>query len=235
MPFAVGIVDVQGATSESLRNDPYCEVIPMVVDGDTTTQIVFNTQGFNTCPRSKWKTITEDDVVAAYNSQYTTSANSANLNGRRHWVMDDIVADGGETTTGNNLTVNGLEFGQRGILPGTETPGSTPYVATSFSRSTTYIYKKGLPTFELTDNCGTTYTMQTYSQQVNPLLTYNKLRFLKRKLKLPMGWNYAVRRPNKELVLVAPGSTYVVQDIFANTYQINPDASQTRPDCTPTN
>jgi hypothetical protein len=77
--------------------------------------------------------------------------------------------------------------------------------------------------------------MQTYSQQVNPLLTYNKLRFLKRKLKLPMGWNYAVRRPNKELVLVAPGSTYVVQDIFANTYQINPDASQTRPDCTPTN
>jgi hypothetical protein len=112
--------------------------------------------------------------------------------------------------------------------------GSSPYVGATVSRSTTYVDKKGLPIFELTDSCGTVYTMQSYSQQVDPLLTCNKLKSLSSKLKLPVGWTYTVRRPKSDFDLVATGTTSVVQDIFANSYQINPSLSQTLPNCTPT-
>lgn len=235
-PFLFGLLSVaEAATPDTLRNYPYCEVIPLVVEGGTSSQIVFNTLGLNTCPRSIWKTITEADVIAAYNASYNANVTSANLNGRRHWLMDQIVADGGDTVTGNKLTVNGLEFEQRGVLSGSEETGSAPYVAGTISRATTYIYKKGLPTFQLTDSCGTVYTMQSYSQQVDPRLTYNKLKTLGKTLKRPVGWRYKVVRPKTTLELVAAGSITVIQDSLANTYQINSGASHTRPDCIPTN
>ena len=229
-------VDTQAAVPSDIRNYPYCEVIPMVVSGSTTTQTVFNTLGYNTCPRSVWKTITSNDVITAYNTQYQANATSAVLNGRRHWVMDQIIANGGNTTTGNTLTVNGLEFSERGVISGSGTEGSDPYTAGQISRSTTFVYKKGLPVFELTDSCGTVYTMQAYSTQVYPTLTYDKLKSTSfgKKLKLPVGWSYSVRRLSSELDLTAEGSTYVVQDIFADSYQINPAFSHTRSGCTPT-
>src|SRR5262245_20322311 len=82
-----------GSVPSELRDVRYCEVIPSVTEGDTTTTYVYNTLGSNFCPPGRWSSLTEADVNEEYGSQ------SAELNGPRHWVMDSIAASG-ETTTG---------------------------------------------------------------------------------------------------------------------------------------
>ena len=223
---------VSAQTPTEVRDYPYCEVIPGVVDGSTTTQTVFNSLGFNTCPESTWVTITKGDVISAYNTQYNANATQATLNGRRHWTMDQISSQASGSVNSNTLVVNGLEFGQQGVLMSSGTVGGDPFTPAQVNRSTTYVYKAGRRVFELKDPCGTVYTMQSYSEQYYKL-RYSDLKNLGKRLPLPQGWTYRARRLSSQLQLIASGSTTVVQDTLANSYQINPQQSQTLPNCTP--
>ncbi|MCX6410351.1 MAG: hypothetical protein NT143_07940 [Actinobacteria bacterium] len=125
---------------------PYCELIPDTVANGIITEHVFNTLGFNTCPTSSFSTITEQNVVDAYNAAYPPAAEaapatSATINGRRHWVMDTIQSTGGVTGSTDTLTVNGMELGlkaQLQVAVGAPTVGTVPYVATTVSRDTVY-------------------------------------------------------------------------------------------------
>lgn len=217
-----------GDTPSELRDYPYCELIPDTVANGTITEHVFNTLGFNTCPKSTWGTITEQNVIDAYNAQYgsTGLATSATLNGRRHWVLDSIKANGGVTSSSDTLTVNGMELGLKGLLTtpvGDATIGTNAYEVSTVQRNTTYVFKKGRKVYELIDPDKNVYVMQSYTDAMAPL-TLKKLDYIGKYNQLPKGWKYRVRKLPQDLTLTAAGTTSIVNDYFRNTYQINPAA-----------
>ncbi len=234
--LAVGLISAAPAFAvapaadmpSDLRNFPYCELIPDTVANGVITEHVFNTLGFNTCPEDTWETITEQNVIDAYNAQYgsTGLATSATLNGRRHWVLDSIKADGGVTSSSDTLTVNGMELGIKGILTtpvGDATIGTNAYEVNTVQRNTTYLFKKGRKVYELIDPDKNVYVMQSYTTAMAPL-TLKKLDHIGKFNQLPKGWKYRVRKLPKDLTLTAAGTTSIVNDYFRNTYQINPNA-----------
>ena len=77
----------KSSAKQELRNDRYCEVIPSVQNGSTVTSYIYNTLGFNHCPPGKWNKLTEAEVNQEFGSQ------KAQLNGPRHWVLDQIQFD----------------------------------------------------------------------------------------------------------------------------------------------
>jgi hypothetical protein len=217
-----------GDVPSELRNFPYCELIPDTVANGIITEHVFNTLGFNTCPSDTWETITEQNVIDAYNAQYgsTGLATSATINGRRHWVLDSIKSGGGVTSSSDTLTVNGMELGLKGLLTtpvGDATIGTNAYEVNTVQRNTTYLFKKGRKIYQLIDPDGNVYVMQSYTTQMAPL-TLKKLDRMGRFLDLPEGWRYRVVKLDKDLNLTASGSTQIVNDKFRNTYQVNPAA-----------
>lgn len=210
-----------------LRDYPYCEVIPDTVSGDTMTEHIFNTLPFGPCLAKEFATITEQDVIAAYNAAYGASSTSATVNGPRHWVLDTLTSTGGVTPSQDTLTVNGIEFGLVGQLQvpvGQPPVGTDAYVVNTVQRNTIYVFKKGLQVFELTDPSGNVYVMQSYSQQVDSSLSLAKLPFIGPTNDLPKDWSYAARKLTEDLTLTASGETQIVNDHYRNTYQINPAA-----------
>ncbi len=73
--------------------------------------------------------------------------------------------------------------------------------------------------FILDDPDGTPWIMQTYSLIVDPKLTYDDLKTLDRKLKLPPGWKYRVKVLDRDLEIHAiNGIARIVQDDLQGTY-----------------
>ena len=233
LSFLLGACGDSSSTSTSelpaeLRDYPYCEVIPDTVSGDIVTEYVFNTLPFGPCPVKKFETITADDIIDAYNAAYGANSTAATVNGPRHWVLDTLTATGGVTKSGDTLTVDGIEFGLVGELQtgvGQPTVGSVSYAVNTVERDTIYVFKKGLLVFELTDPSGNVYVMQSYSQEIEPSLSLATLPDIGPDIGLPEGWTYTSRRLTEDLTLTASGSTQIVNDSYANTYQINPAAN----------
>ena len=67
--------------------------------------------------------------------------------------------------------------------------------------------------------------MQSYSQQIDPSLSLERLPDIGPTDQLPEGWSYAARRLTEDLTLTASGTTQIVNDYYRNTYQINPAAN----------
>lgn len=203
--------------TSDLRNVRYCEIIPSVVDGTTTTTYVYNTLGYNDCPPAQWVKITQDQVDQAYGSQ------SAQLNGPRHWVLDQLQASG-TSTTGETYTFGGIEMGLRATLvttAGTPTVGNQFYAPSQVQRDTIYTFKAGQPIFTLTAPDGGEYVMQSYAQIVDKTLTYEQLPNLGKKLTLPGGWTFSTRTPTEDLILNSNGLATIINDNFADSYQLN--------------
>jgi hypothetical protein len=237
LPFLLGLCsgDSSSTTSTSglpaeLRDYPYCEVIPNTVSGGIMTENVFNTLPFGPCPVKQFASITEQDIIAAYNAAYGANSTSATINGPRHWVLDTLTATGGVTKSGDTLTVNGIKFGLVGQLKtpvGKKPIGTYPYIVHWVERDTVYVFKKGLQVFELTDHRrGNVYVMQSYSQQKDSSLSLAKLPFIGPTDRLPKDWSYAARVLTEDLTLTASGKTRIVNDHYRNTYQINPAAKK---------
>ena len=222
-----GAATGSGAVPKEMRDYPYCEVIPDSVAAGVTTEHVFNTLGFNTCPSDTWATITEQSIVDAYNAAYGGGATSATVNGRRHWVLDSIQSNGGTTSSPDTLTVNGMEFGLKALLTipaGGTAIGTDIYTVSTVQRDTTYIFKAGRKVYELIDPKGNVYTMQSYTTAVAPKLTLKRLSKIGPYDKLPQGWRYRARTLSQDLNLTAAGTTQIVNDYLRNTFQINPSA-----------
>jgi hypothetical protein len=208
-----------GASSVTgeLRNVRYCEIIPSVVDGTTTTTYVYNTLGYNDCPPAQWVKINQAQVNQEYGSQ------SAQLNGPRHWVIDQLQASGA-TTTGETFTFGGIEMGLRATLvttAGTPTVGNQFYAPNQVQRDTIYTFKAGEPIFILTAPDGGEFVMQSFAQIVDKTLTYEQLPDLASKLTLPTGWSYSTRTLTEDLTLNSNGLATVINDNLANSYQLN--------------
>jgi hypothetical protein len=205
-----------GAPVGPLRDVRYCEVIPSITQGSSTTTYVYNTLTFNFCPPDQWNALTESTVNQEYGSQ------SAQLNGPRHWVIDQLTATGGTTSSGKTFTFGGIEMGLRATLStpaGQPTVGDQFYTPNSVARDTIWTYQAGRPIFTLTAPNGDVYVMQSYSQSKDPALTIKQLPDLGAKLTLPAGWTYGTQTLTQDLNLNSDGLATVVNDDYYNSYQ----------------
>ena len=210
-------VTASPSVPQEVRDVRYCEVIPSVQTGSTINTYVYNTLGLNYCPPAKWNALTEQEVNQEYGSQ------SAQLNGPRHFVMDNIVGSG-SSATGKMFTFGGIQMQLRGTLQtpvGTPTVGNQFFVPNQVSRDTVFTYDAGKPIFELTAPNGDVYVMQSYAQIVDQTLTYKQLSSLASKLQLPNGWTYTTKTLQQDLKLdtTSTGVAYVVNDNLADSYQ----------------
>ncbi len=210
-----------GNASEQLRDQRYCEIIPATRDKATISSEVYNTLGLNDCPADSWVTITEDTVNEEYGSL------QAKLNGPRHWMMDTIIGKG-QTVDSPTFTFggeSGIEMQRRAVIEtkvGEDTVGDAYYVPNAVQRDTVFVYNAGQPVFELTDPEGHVYMMQSYSQIVDPELSYDQLADLGERLALPQGWTYSTRVLDEEFQLTTEqtdGTAYVINDDLVNSYQ----------------
>lgn len=200
-------------TRDNMRNARYGEII--IVKGGPLqfTGEVYNTLGLNDCPEAEWKALDPARIKKEY------KARTVLLNGPRYFVMDSSsLANPGSVATFGGLQARHLasvEIPLTNILRGR----AKPYTENTVNRTTRYVYRKGLPTFQLISPDGKTYVMQTYARIVDPRLSMSDLPGLGRRLQLPEGWQYKVVVPKEDLVLTTTGKAYVLQDDLQNSYQ----------------
>jgi len=198
-----------------LRGTRYCEIIPVYRDGLSFNLEVYNTLGQNDCPPAVWDAIDPKALAKELGAEEVV------MNGPRFWVMDRIIGSG-ETKDGETKVFDGLSATQRATL---SLPfrdilfGSRPYSEKTINRDTTYIYNAGKPVYEITDDHGNVYVMQTFADIVDKALAMDDLAGLGERLKLPRGWSYAMRVLDAEMQLTAKGEAYLIQDELQNSYQ----------------
>jgi hypothetical protein len=94
-----------------------------------------------------------------------------------------------------------------------------PYKPLQSHRQSTMHFDKGKPVFIIDDAEGTPWVMQAFGQLVDPNLTYDGLKDICSRLKLPAGWKYRVVTLDKDLTISTPqGYNWIVQDDLQNTY-----------------
>ena len=93
-------------------------------------------------------------------------------------------------------------------------------------RKFTQGYAKGQTVFILDASDGTTWVMQASSRIVDKNLSYEDLKTLNTKLKLPPGWKYRAKVLDEDLgVSAIDGLAHVLQDDLENTYNSCFDAN----------
>lgn len=216
----------------ALRDARYCEVIPTVRNGDTITSSVYNSFGHSPCTDAEWDALTEQIVNQQFGSQ------SAQLNGPRLWVFDNVAQPGDQATdprtyqfagiAGRTFTFGDIETVLRVELPTTAdqpVDREQPYTVHEFPRNAVWTYQAGSSVHELTDPDGTNYVMESYSQEIDPTLSWEQLDALGGQLTLPQGWSYSSRPLTEDLVLGNGGTAYLVHDNLDNSYQMNTTGS----------
>ncbi len=219
--FVLGTAASAQPPPPSFRNVRYCEILLTYRSGLTLRTEVWNTLGLNDCPGDQWSAL---DAAAL--KQEFRAANVA-LNGPRYWVLDEISAQGGVTSSGQTATFGGIQMTLRAEvqLSLQDLLSQQPYHQHTVQRDTRYAFHAGLPVYELVSSAGEVYVMQSYAQIIDPTLTIDDLADLGSRLKLPRGWSYRVVTPEADLVLVAADHVTVIQDDLDNTYQLMTPAS----------
>ncbi len=203
----------------NLRNKRYCEVLYGNRSSLSLVLRVFSTEGLNDCPEEAWQSISKKSIADSREASFVM------LNGPRYWTIDGLQAAGEGTVNHNRESFGAIEMNLRatlkiGLLQQLRHMwGDTAYRTNEVARNTKWIYKAGLPVFELISPSGELYVMQSYAQIINPRLSLADLPTLEKQLKLPKGWSYRARLLTEDLNLVADGVAYVIQDSLMNTYQ----------------
>lgn len=203
------------AASKPLRNTRYCEILPVYLNAGKLVQEVYNTQGLNDCPAEVWNTLNPDDLAK------NLGAVKVIMNGPRYWAMDQIIASG-DSANGEVKSFGDLKMQYRAkieIPAGSASASATPYTQNIIDRNTEYVYKARMPVYQLVSPVGEIYTMQTYSQIVDPKLSMEDLPNLGARLKLPTGWQFRVTTLEQDLHLIAKGKATLIQDDLTNSYQ----------------
>ena len=212
---AIGSGAIAQDAPPDLRGTRYCEIIPVYRDGISFNLEVYNTLGQNDCPPAIWDAIDPKALAKELGAEEVV------MNGPRFWVMDRIIA-AGDTRDGATKVFDGLAATQRAplSLPFRDIVfGSRPYSEKTVNRDTTYVYDAGKPVYEITDDGGNVYVMQTFAGIVDKDLTMDDLAGLGGRLELPRGWSYAARTLDAELRLTASGEAHLIQDELQNSYQ----------------
>ena len=105
------------------------------------------------------------------------------------------------------------------LPPGFGAAGATFYKDIIVHRKSTQGYAKGQTVFIPDAADGTTRVMQASSRIVDKNLSYDDLKTLNTKLKLPTDWKYRTRVLDQDLgVSAIDGLAHVLQDDLENTY-----------------
>ena len=204
-----------------LRDKRYCEIMlgkgGIVVPREFE---VYNSIGLNDCPEDLWAKIDVETVKSETGARYVK------LNGPRHWMIDGMT----NTTlvSPEKRAFEGLEMRLAGIL---KLPledmlrPPKPYQQLTVERHTTWVYLAGAPVFQLIDDKGNVYFMQSYSLEKDTSQTAQSLAQLGTVLTLPSGWSFRslVLKADYNLTALNNMAT-VTQDDLLNTYQLAPGA-----------
>ncbi|MCF6441211.1 haloalkane dehalogenase [Pseudoalteromonas luteoviolacea] len=199
-------------------NMRYCEILLPYQQGGKIVAQVWGTPGVDICRQAQWDAIDFDEVAQQYNVL------SAIPNGPRFFVVDE--SRGGDTITLDADT----EFRQFGdvkmrLLTTADISAAggeqAPYVAGEVARSNTWHFYQGRRVYEITDNTGQVYVMQSFSRISDASMQMDDLMNLGERLNLPEGWQYSSRILTEPLnVTAVNGTAYVLQDELGNSYQL---------------
>lgn len=205
----------QGGAAVSVRGARYCEILLGHPEGASVRIDVFNTFGLNDCPEEAWSKVDTATIAEA------SGAASVVLNGPRHWVVDGFVNSAFLDPT--VVVLGGVEMRKAGqiTLPLSEVAtAGTPYLTRDIARNTTYVFEAGKSVYELVDENGRIFVMQSFSLE-HEALTEGDLPSLGPKLALPAGWVFRTRTPAADFhVTAVNGVATIVQDELENTYQL---------------
>lgn len=210
---AVTATTAKAAGATGMRGKRYCEVLLVqVIDGNGQAR-VFNSYPYNDCPADQWQAL---DAKAIATDAGTTLAV---LNGPRYWLMDGIEQQRDQGSLPKQ-TFGGIEMAQRATVDiGPVATATKPYTAHPVDRATIFTFDAGRTVHELVDADGSTYVMQTWSQQKDPALAEADLDALGARLTLPPGWSYRSRTLTEPLRIDTTGtSAEVLQDDLGNSY-----------------
>lgn len=198
---------------DGLRDVRYCEVLLLSKPAAHFEAEVWTTIGLNDCPAAAWESLDPAQIAAEHGALF------ALLNGPRAWTLDAIVTD--IRTEARTAMFGGLDMFRAATVDlGAELPSQTPYTERLVNRETVFEFRAGSEVYELTSPTGQRYVMQSYSQQVDPTLTFEALASLGSRLALPEGWTWSSRVLDYDLGLLSvDGVAVVIQDEFQNTYQ----------------
>jgi hypothetical protein len=198
-----------------LRGVRYGEILLINSQAGQLTATVYNTTGLNDCPPATWRSLDPRELAKDF------GVPAVYLNGPRFWMLDQIAA----RATGEVLSFGGLHARRVAELPlppdldPAGGPGARSYRDITIRRDTEWIFAAGLPVYELLTPDGRTYVMQAYSHIVDDSLTLDSLPALGDSLRLPEGWRYRTRTPDRDLTLgTVAGVAHVLQDELQNTY-----------------
>jgi len=197
----------------SMRTMRYCEVLLVhVVDGQASAD-VYNSYPLNDCPAELWTKLDATTIAS------TEGVTLADLNGPRYWLMDRVDKQGG-TDGLTKKDFGGIEmYRQASVAIGSLADAAKPYTPHEVDRGTVFTFDAGRTVYELTAPDGTTYVMQTWSQQKDPNLAEADLAGLGSRLQLPAGWSYRSRTLDAPLqVVTTTTKAKVLQDDLNNSY-----------------
>lgn len=198
--------------ANDLSGKRYGEVL-LVTPGEAGPQAtVYNSFPLNDCPAELWSQL-DAQAIAKENGAATVL-----LNGPRYWLMNEI--DKQQQGPQITKTFGGIEMMQQAtVLLSSMNPA--PYVANKVSRNTVFVFHAGEEVYELIDDHGRSWVMQTWSQVVDPDLSREDLPRLADRLELPPGWSYRARVLTSELrVDTRAQAAQVLQDNLTNSYSL---------------
>lgn len=210
IPFSIF---AQGSLSE-LRGQRYCELLIAHQNLIKPRIQVFNTVGLNQCPQNLWKKLDTKKIMKQTHSFYV------GLNGPRYWMFDEMINS--SSVKGKVINFGGINMREAGVLKIKWTDFLNlhkPYKPHQVNRTTTWVYQKGKPIYELISPDHHIYIMQSFSTaKVNQDLS--SLNSLNQKLSLPPGWTFQSKILKQDLLVTAKShQAIVIQDNFLNTYQ----------------
>ena len=201
--------------SKGFRNTSYCEIMPVFEDkaNDRLVTEAYNTFSYNDCPAELWDKVDVEAMMEKY------GAIKVIMNGPRYWVLDGMAV-GDESPYREHVKIQSFIPGmqaQLGAQISGDNFGEQTYTVQNVRRWTTWMYKAGNEVYELTDDQGNVYIMQSYLDSSG--LKIDDLAKLGEKLKLPEGWSFKARTIDEDYALVSSGDAYVIQDDLKNSYQ----------------
>ncbi|MBM4359076.1 MAG: hypothetical protein FJ096_13305, partial [Deltaproteobacteria bacterium] len=194
-----------------MRGKRHCEVLLLREEPAGFTADVYVSFPMNDCPDAAWHAL--DATKLADENQVPFAV----LNGPRYWLMDRIDKEPG--TSGPTKDFGGITMTQRAtVFLGDLATASKPYQLREVDRKTAFTFAAGARVYELTDAVGQRFVMQSWSQQVKPMLVEAELVDLTPELALPTGWSYGSRVLDAPLVVDTTSSpAKVTTDALRNT------------------
>ncbi len=201
-------------TAAGLRDRRYCEVLAGDVQGGDVVLDVYNTIGLNDCPDAAWRALDAASLRASLGAAVVV------LNGPRHWTIDAFEAGALQDAAVRDVGGIPMRVAGRIQVPlAVATAGNAPYRVQSVRRDTTVRFEAGARVYELVDDAGAVFVMQSYSLQ-REAQTLTSLEGLGARLTPPAGWRFRTRVLDAPLRVTAVGGVATVTtDDLQNTYQ----------------